>query len=134
VFEGEYDRLQDKVEGLEARCEELNEACGVKQALLDHVAADERDFMELVEGYKRERDAEVAARQHQWDKRRKAEALLAAQKARAQRVEQALQEIDSIARDRHDCPLCPCDGGKHSTDCRLRAALSQPAATGEGTT
>ena len=42
---------------LRTRCSELNEACAAKQALLDHVAADERDFMELVEGYKRERDA-----------------------------------------------------------------------------
>ena len=51
-----------KVARLEARCDELNEACNAKQALLDHVAADERDFMELVEGYKRERDAEHLSR------------------------------------------------------------------------
>ena len=45
---------------LRTRCDELNEACSAKQALLDLVAADERDFMELVEGYKRERDAALA--------------------------------------------------------------------------
>ena len=51
-----------KVARLEARCDELNEACSAKQVLIDHVAADERDFMELVEGYKRERDAEHLSR------------------------------------------------------------------------
>jgi len=49
VFEGEYDRLQDKVEGLEARCEELNEACGVKQVLIDNTASDLRDMRDLYE-------------------------------------------------------------------------------------
>ena len=51
-----------EIDHLRARCSELNEACSAKQALLDHVAADERDFMELVEGYKRERDAEHLSR------------------------------------------------------------------------
>ena len=41
--------LRVKVERLEARCDELNEACGVKQALLDHVAEDQRDMLALVE-------------------------------------------------------------------------------------
>ena len=55
-------KLEAEVASLRARCAELNEACSAKQALLDHVAADERDFMELVEGYKRERDAEHLSR------------------------------------------------------------------------
>jgi hypothetical protein len=55
-----------------------------------------KDLHEQVERLTRERDAEVAARQHQWDKRRKAEALLAAQEARAQRVEAALREIETM--------------------------------------
>ena len=48
-FEAEYHRLQDKVERLEARCDELNEACSAKQGLLDHVAEDQRDMLALVE-------------------------------------------------------------------------------------
>ena len=101
-----------KVARLEARCDELNEACSAKQALLDHVAADERDFMELVEGYKRERDA--------------ARALLAAQEARAQRVEAALRDM----ADHHDGPRCILGPAACSHVMQARAALAQPAATG----
>ena len=38
-----------RVERLEARCDELNEACSTKQVLLDHTAADLRDMRDLYE-------------------------------------------------------------------------------------
>jgi hypothetical protein len=77
------------------------------------------------------------------DERDALRALLAAQEARAQRVERerdaAVNELRRLEWfDDHGeygacCPSCAHwqDFG-HAPDCRLRAALSQPAATGEG--
>ena len=50
-----------KVARLEARCDELNEACSAKQVLIDHTASDLRDMRDL---YEREKDtlhAELAS-------------------------------------------------------------------------
>ena len=51
--------LRVKVERLEARCDELNEACAAKQVLIDHTASDLRDMRDLYEREKGELRAEV---------------------------------------------------------------------------
>ena len=48
-----------KVARLEARCDELNEACSAKQVLIDHTASDLRDMRDLYEREKGELRAEV---------------------------------------------------------------------------
>ena len=134
---------------LRARCDELNEACSAKQALLDHVAADERDFMELVEGYKRERDAEHLSRLSSDEQMR-----FQIKRAEGLRAEVARQDAEIAALTERFVPLVeenerlraallrlcracdPAYDGWGAEEIEVlneaRAALSHSAATGEG--
>ena len=107
-----------EIERLRARCDELNEACSAKQALLDHVAADERDFMELVEGYKRERDAEHLSRLSSDEQMR-----FQIKRAEGLRAEVARQDLEISALTERFVPLV------EEVE-RLRAALRDVASAG----
>ena len=139
-----WDERDDELDRLRTRCDELNEACAAKQVLIDHTASDLRDMRDM---YEKESDTLRAEVERLREALRRVlaaalvnlanaekeiadlRALLAAQEARAQRVEQAARAM--LAKHREFIGECP-DGKCDCTAHELEAALSQPAATGEG--
>ena len=117
-------KLEAEVASLRARCDELNEACSAKQVLIDHTASDLRDMRDL---YEREKDtlhAELAS------------ARTVERKDLHEQVERLREIVSALVYfvdDADSLANLLCHYPQEAMDAS-RAALSQPAATGEGHT
>ena len=130
--------IADLYDKLEARCDELNEACSAKQVLIDNTASDLRDMRDLYEKESASLRAQVISLCSDVGVRdmRVAELTVALRGEEHEEFRLRVEVLEAALRtiiDAHAKPLlsahgpCDCDICEH-----CRAALAQPAATGEG--